>query len=161
MKQVVLITSILFSGLAFVGCQPESTAYQYRAGSLYEYNRLMDSWIPNNDTLPPLPPVTAGSQGRWIEVPAPSKESEPLLTHRSEPQVYIGAYYGWDRPYRSWRHARSCWHPGRYRPGSGFSIGLSFGPALHRSAWGRYGYWDTWNRDWPHTGACVPRHFRW
>ena len=42
-----------------VGCQPQATQYRYRAGTQYEYKRLMDAWIPNNGTLAPLPPLLA------------------------------------------------------------------------------------------------------
>ena len=161
MKKVVLIVSILIAGLAASGCQPESIVYQYRAGSSYEYKQLMDAWIPNNDTLPPLPPTSEQSQGEWVQVSACSLEPASLAGCHPRPRMYVGADYGWGGPYERWRYGRSFWGPPcRYR-GSGLSIGFSFGSAPHRSGWGRYGYWDDWNRDWPHTGAHRPRYFRW
>lgn len=161
MKKVVLIAAILIAGLAASGCQPESTVYQYRAGSSYEYKQLMDAWIPNNDTLPPLPPISDQSEGAWVQVPEAGTESVSLASRHPEPQVYVGAFYGGGRPYRRWRHRPSFWRGRRGYRGSGLSIGFSFGSAPHMPGWGRYGYWDDWNCDWPHTGAYGPRHFRW
>jgi len=161
MKKVVLIVSILIAGLAASGCQPESIVYQYRAGSTYEYKQLLDTWIPNNNTLPPLPPSSEGSEGEWVQVPVWGTESEALAIHQPQPKIYVGAFYGGGSPYRNRRHGCSFWGPRRHWHRSGLSIGFSFGPALHRSGWGRYGYWDHWNRDWPHTGAYDPRYFRW
>ena len=161
MKRAVSFTIIAITGLALVGCQPESTVYQYRAGTAYEYKQLMDAWIPNNDTLPPLPPTSEQLQGEWVQVPAWGAESVLLASHHPQPKIYVDTFYGGGRPFGRWRHGRSFWGPrSRYR-GSGLSIGFSFGSAPHSLGWGRYGYWDNWNRDWPHTGAHSPRHFRW
>ena len=160
MKQAGSIAIIMITGLALVGCQPESVAYQYRAGSQYEYKQLMDAWIPNNDTLPPLPPTPEVSQGEWVPVPI---YAEPVssASYHSRPKMYVGASYGWGGPFGRRRHGRSYWRPRRHYRGSGLSVGFSFGSAPHSSGWGRYGHWDDWNRDWPHTGAYSPRHFRW
>jgi len=161
MKQVVLIATIAVMGLTSVGCQPESTAYQYRAGTAYEYKQLMDAWIPNNDTFPPLPPISEGSEGEWVKVRAFGTESEPLSGYDPQPRIYVDAFYGVGRPYMGWRHGPAFWHWRRGCYGSGLSIGFSFGSGWHRPGWGRYGYWDDWNCDWPHTGAHRRRHFRW
>jgi len=160
MKQAGSIAIIVIIALALVGCQPESTVYQYRAGSTYEYKQLMDDWIPNNDTLPPLPPTQEVSQGEWVPVPV---YAEPALTpsYHPRPKMYVGASYGWGRPFGRRRHGRSFRRPWRRYRGSGLSVGFSFGSAPHSLGWGRYGYWDDWNCDWPHTGAYGPRHFRW
>ena len=161
MKKVVLIASILIAGLAASGCQPESTVYQYQAGSQYEYKQLIDAWIPNNDTLPPLPPISEGSEGEWVQVPAAGAESVSLASHHPQPKIYIDTSYGWGGPFGRWRYGRSFRGSGRHWRGSGLSIGFSFGSAPHSPGWGRYGYWDNWNCDWPHTGAHRPRYFRW
>ncbi len=159
MKQAASIAAIVIVGLALVGCQPEGVAYQYRAGSQYEYKQLMDAWIPNNDTLPPLPPTQEVSQGAWVPVPV-AAEPVSSASYHPRPKMYVGVSDGWGGPYGRWRHGRSFRRPWRYR-GSGLSVGFSFGSAPHSLGWGRYGYWDNWNYGWPHTGAYGPRHFRW
>lgn len=161
MKQAVSVAVILVMGLASVGCQPEGTVYQYRAGSSYEYKQLMDAWIPNNDTLPPLPPISEQLQGDWVEVPSWGAEPVSSASYHHRPKIYVDTFYGGGRPYGRWRHGRSFHRPWRRYRGSGLSVGFSVGSALHSPGWGRYGYWDNWNCDWPYTGAHGPRHFRW
>jgi hypothetical protein len=160
MKQAGSIAIIMITGLALVGCQPESVAYQYRAGSSYEYKQLVDAWIPNNDTLPPLPPISEGSEGEWVQIPT-SAEPVSSDSYHPRPKIYVGAGYGWGGPYGGWRHGPSLWRGRRGYYGSGLSIGFSFGSSPYSPGWGRYGYWDDWNRDWPYTGAYGPRYFRW
>lgn len=158
MKKVVLIASILIAGLAASGCQPESTVYQYQAGSQYEYKQLIDAWIPNNDTLPPLPPISEGSEGEWVQVPAAGAESVSLASHHPQPRIYVSTHYGGGRPYRRWRHGPSLWRGRRGYSGSGLSIGFSFGSGPR---WPRYGCRDVWNDwfcEWPCGGTHSGRH---
>jgi hypothetical protein len=160
MKQAGSIAIIMITGFALVGCQPEGVAYQYRAGSQYEYKQLMDAWIPNNDTLPPLPPTSEGSESEWVSVPV-AAEPVSSASYHPRPKMYIGASYGWGESFGRRHHNRSYWRGRRHYRGSGLSVGFSFGSAPHSPGWGRYGYWDDWNCDWPNTGAYGPRHFRW
>jgi hypothetical protein len=140
MRQALLFAVICAVGLAVVGCQPASVAYRYRAGSWYEYEQLAGAWIPNNGTLPPLPPVSESVEGGWVEVPASGGKVVSYSNYHWEPSMYIGGCFG-DRPGGRLYHRSSLWGPRWRRHGSGLSIGFSFGSP---------GYWPghRWHSRW-------------
>lgn len=156
-----MVAVIMVVVLAGVGCQPESTVYQYRAGSSYEYKQLVDAWIPNNGTPAPLPPILDGSEGEWVQVPAAGTESVSLASCHRQPKIYIGTSYGWGGPFGRGRYDRSLWGPGRHWRGSGLSIGFSFGSGTGRSRYGSRDVWNDWFCEWPCRGAHSGRHFGW
>jgi len=160
MKQAVLVAVIVVVGLAAMGCQPESFAYRYRAGSLYEYEQLVDAWIPNNGTPAPLPPGSEEAVGRWVQVPVYEPKPVSYSSYHRRPSMYVGTYYGGGRSFGRGRYGRSLWGP-RWRRGSGLSIGFSFGSGPR---WPRYGSRDVWNDwfcEWPCRGVHGGRHLGW
>ena len=150
MKILIYIMVILAILIAAGGCRPESYSYRYQAGSWYEYQQLMKAWIPNNSTLPPLPPQTETSEPRWVKVSS-SGRIEPEQGYLRRPNVYFTASYGFARPYRRWRYRPSLRHYSRH--GTGFSLGMLYGSGGY---WPRSYFWDDpWYDSWP-SYRCWP-----
>ena len=120
--------------------------YRYRAGTMYEYNQLMDAYEADSDQPPPLPPVSnEPGEGDWVRVPV-----------RPEPVYVYDDYYApgrmvvYDDPYYDdWYNRRThiatsfVYGPRRYYRRSGLSIGFGFGHGGyygHGGHFGRYGY---------------------
>ncbi len=147
MRILIYIMVILANLIAAGGCRPESYSYRYQAGSQYEYEQLMKAWIPNNSTLPPLPPQTETSEPRWVKVSSTGRIIEPRPVYVRNPDIYFSASYGHYGFYR-----RGYYRPYRHRYGrygSGFSLGMHYGS--HRYWPGSY-FWDD---PWPYYD-CWP-----
>ena len=74
-----LTMQVAAAGLVFsiivvtAGCEPQSYTYRYRPGSMYEYNRLIEAWIPDSGTPPPLLPASDPSKAGWVMAPTPRR----------------------------------------------------------------------------------------
>lgn len=159
MSRIVAFYLSLVVLLGTVGCQPQATQYRYRAGTQYEYQRLMDAWIPNNGTLAPLPPLLGSTEGDWVpatssgEVVRPSRD----YGYRNDPYGYYDDFYRYSGDTRVSVFLASP-GPGRWYNShnrhygySGFSFGLYYGLDDYRR--GRY-----WHDDWPYGRHRWPYH---
>jgi hypothetical protein len=103
MRQAVLLVPVFAVLIVLVGCQQQSYTLRYRPGSWYEYEQLVDAWIPNNDTPPPLPPASEPSQAGWVMVPSSDRlyplysgldeydvYGQPRIVETYQPRIYIG-----------------------------------------------------------------------
>ncbi len=149
----VILCILLFAVVAGLsGCasyHAQAYEYRYRAGTMYEYNQLMDAYKADSGNPPPLPPVSGGpAQGEWLRVPV-----------RTEPVYVYDDYYAprqvvvVDDPYYDdWYYPRPYvgtsfyYSPRRHYRSSGLSIGFGFGhggyfggPFRHRGHFGHYG----------------------
>lgn len=149
MKNLMHITVSVAILIILTGCQPESYTYRYQAGSQYEYEQLMKTWIPNSGTPPPLPPQTVSSQSEWVKVSSSGRVIDPKPVYVPNPDFYFSASYGHYGPY-----TRGYYRPYHYRRHhSGFSLGMHYGS---RRYWPRTYFWDDpWYDHWPHYG-CWP-----
>ncbi len=86
----ILLTILIISAVFLAGCQETASySYRYRAGTWAEYNRLMDGWIPNNATEPPLPPEPDSIEGNWVRVTPSGRLTRPYPVY-SQSGEYIG-----------------------------------------------------------------------
>ena len=93
-----LTMQVAAAGLVFsiivvtAGCEPQSYTYRYRPGSMYEYNRLIEAWIPDSGTPPPLLPASDPSKAGWVMAPTPSYEYQPTTYVRWQIPEYDSYY---------------------------------------------------------------------
>lgn len=92
MKQPVLIILVISIIVVTAGCEPQSYTYRYRPGSMYEYNKLIEAWIPESGTEPPLPPASDPSKSGWVMVPSPNYEYQSNSYFRGRIPKY-NSYY--------------------------------------------------------------------
>ena len=95
-----MLIVVIFWGLSMAGCQQQgdySSTLRYRPGTWYEYRQLLDAWIPNNGTPPPLPPVSDSSVSGWVRVSDTgeilSYEPEPYCVNCDYPHLYFSGGY--------------------------------------------------------------------
>ncbi len=149
----VILCILLFAIVAGLsGCasyHAQAYEYRYRAGTMYEYNQLMDAYNADSGNPPPLPPVSREpAEGEWLRVPV-----------RTEPVYVYDDYYAprrvvvVDDPfYDDWYYPRPYvgtsfyYSPRRHYRSSGLSIGFGFGhggyyggPFRHGRHFGHYG----------------------
>ncbi len=149
----VILCILLFAVVAGLsGCasyHARAYEYRYRAGTMYEYNQLMDAYKADSGNPPPLPPASGEpAEGQWLRVPV-----------RTEPVYVYDDYYAprqvvvVDDPYYDdWYYRRPYvgtslyFSPRRRHRGSGLSIGFGFGhggyfgsPFRHGGHFGHYG----------------------
>ena len=112
--------------------------YQYRAGTTYEYDQLMEAYDSSSGNLPPLPPLSdEPGEGQWVRVPV---REEPAVVYEEyeygpDRTVYVvdrPYYYGYPGSYygSSYRYGGSR---GRRRSGVSVGIGFSTSPWGHSS----------------------------
>jgi len=161
MKRIAFV--ILFAGLVggVCGCGAYYAGgyeYRYQAGTMYEYNKLMDAYDPDSGNPPPLPPASEEpTEGRWVRVPV---RTEPVYVrdyYPAERIVVVDPFYdpfcdGWFYP-RRYISTSFFYGPRRHYHGSSVSVGFGFGhggyfhnPFWHRGHFGHYGY----------RGYCLP-----
>jgi len=122
--------------------------YRYRAGTMYEYNQLMDAYDAGSGNPPPLPPVSnEPGEGDWIRVPVrpePGYGYDDYFVVVDDP--YYDPYYydDWYYP-RTYSGASVIYSPRRHYRSSGLSIGFGYGFGHggyygHRGHFGHYGH---------------------
>jgi len=121
--------------------------YRYRAGTMYEYNQLMDAYDADSDQPPPLPPVSdEPGEGDWVRVPVgpgPVYVYDDYYTP-GRMVVYDDPYYDCDGWYYPRTHIATSfvYSPRRHYRRSGLSVGFGFGHGGyygHRGHFGHYG----------------------
>ncbi|HPD48220.1 MAG TPA: hypothetical protein P5279_15785 [Anaerohalosphaeraceae bacterium] len=128
MRYVLIITAIV-TIFAAAGCQSRQQAYRwhYRAGTMYEYNKLMEAYDPSTGNPPPLPPLSdEPAMGTWVKVPV-NEDGQAYHEYDADGRLVIV-----DDPYPDdWPRPRtfvgtSYFYSPRHR-GSSISIGIGFG----------------------------------
>ncbi len=116
--------------------------YRYRAGTMYEYNQLMDAYEADSDQPPPLPPVSdEPTEGEWVRVPV---RPEPVY-------VYDDPYYDdWYYP-RTHIATSYIYGPRRHHRRGGLSIGFGYGFG-HGGYYGHGGHFGHFG----HSLGCWP-----
>jgi len=155
MRHILLLMAVA-GLLAAGGCASRQQAYRwhYRAGTMYEYNKLMEVYDPDSGNPAPLPPVSdVAAEGNWVKVPL-----------RDDAVVVYDEYYPHGRvvivddPYYSdWYYPRTYvgtsyfYSPRRHYRGSSVSIGFGFGhPGFYRGPfWHPYGHFGHPYDCWP------------
>lgn len=148
MRQLTLFMVLFALVGGLCGCSSyyaRSYEYRYRAGTMYEYNQLIDAYAPDSDQPPPLPPVSdEPTEGEWVRVP-----------------VRSGPVYGYDDPYyyNDWYYPRTymatsfVYGPRRYYRRSGMSVGFGFG---HGGYFGHGGHFGHFGNYYGHSFDCWP-----
>ena len=151
MRQLTLFMVLFALVGGLCGCSSyyaRSYEYRYRAGTMYEYNQLMDAYDTDSDQPPPLPPVSdEPTEGEWVRVP-----------------VRSGPVYGYDDPYYDdyyyddWYNRRTymttsfVYSPRRHYRRSGLSVGFGFGHGGYFGHGGHFGHFGSYG----HSLGCWP-----
>ena len=129
MRQVTLSIIVLAFVVGLCGCGRSQYAreyeYQYRAGTEYEYDKLMESYDPASGNPAPLPPLSdEPGEGAWVRVPIIGGGGY------AAPREVIVVEEPWCDPwYHPHSYVETSIHlsPRRHYRHSGMSIGFGFG----------------------------------
>jgi len=132
MRYLLLVIAIA-GLLATAGCasqQQQAYRWQYRAGTMYEYNKLVEVYNTESGNPPPLPPLSdVPGEGSWVKVPLRDDAVVVYDEYHPHGRVVIVD----DPYYNDWYHPRTYvgtsyfYSPHRRYRGSSISIGFGFG----------------------------------
>jgi hypothetical protein len=130
--------------------------YRYRAGTMYEYNQLMDAYNADSGNPPPLPPVSnEPGEGNWIRVavrPEPVYVYDDYYPGRQVVVVDDPYYYDdWYYP-RTHMSTSVIYSPRRHYRRGGLTIGFGFGSGGYYGRGGHFGHFGHYGHSlgyWP------------
>lgn len=155
MKRLTLFVVLFALVGGLCGCNSHYARgyeYRYRAGTMYEYNQLMDVYEADSGNPPPLPPVSdEPGEGDWVRVavrPEPVYVYEDYYAPRQVVVVDDPYYDDWYYP-RTHMTTSFVYSPRRHYRRSGVSIGFGFG---HGGYYGHGGHFGGFG----HSLGCWP-----